>query len=119
MNDDARDDPLDEIAQRQAGFARLPAAATGSNPAQDAILLRTARQIAATRARRAQHFRGELFAEPAWDMLVDLFIAHLEGQQVYVSSLCIAAGVPPTTALRYIQDLERNGEIISSPDNLD
>lgn len=63
------------------------------------------RAIRATiRARRLrdQHFASELFADPAWDMLLDLYAARLEGRRVSVSSLCIAAAVPPTTALRWI-----------------
>jgi hypothetical protein len=119
MGDDARKNTLDGITCRQTeevGFPHTVAASPISDPSEDAMLLRAARQIASIRTRRSQHFRGELFAEPAWDMLIDLFIAHLEGRQIYVSSLCIAAGVPATTALRYIQDLERHGEIISTPD---
>lgn len=54
------------------------------------------------RRMRAAHFAAELFADPAWDMLLDLFAAELEGRRVSVSSLCIAAAVPGTTALRWI-----------------
>ena len=50
-----------------------------------------------------------LFADPAWDMLLDLFAAQLERCQVSVSSLCIAAAVPPTTALRWIGTLHEAG----------
>lgn len=66
---------------------------------------------AAIRARRmrAQFFDGELFADPAWDMLLDLFAASLEDRRVSVSSLCIAAAVPPTTALRWIGTLHDAG----------
>jgi hypothetical protein len=66
---------------------------------------------AAIRSRRlrGQYFQGELFADPAWDMLLDLFAAELERQQVSVSSLCIAAAVPPTTALRWIGTLHDAG----------
>lgn len=63
------------------------------------------RDVRATiRARRLreQFFATELFADPAWDMLLDLYAAQLEGRRVSVSSLCIAAAVPPTTALRWI-----------------
>lgn len=63
-----------------------------------------ARVRAAIRARRlrASFFTPELFADPAWDMLLDLFAAELEHVRVSVSSLCIAAAVPGTTALRWI-----------------
>ena len=38
-------------------------------------------------------------------MLLDLMAARLENIQVSVSSLCIAASVPPTTALRWIKTM--------------
>jgi DNA-binding MarR family transcriptional regulator len=41
--------------------------------------------------------------------MLDLLAAYLEGRRVSVSSLCIAAAVPATTALRYINQLERKG----------
>jgi hypothetical protein len=72
----------------------------------------TPNEIRATiRARRmrAQYFSGDLFADPAWDMLLDLFAAALERRRVSVSSLCIAAAVPPTTALRWISALHDVG----------
>lgn len=63
------------------------------------------------RARRArtQYFPGDLFADPAWDILLDLMAARLEGKQVSVSSLCIAAAVPATTALRWIKSMTDAG----------
>lgn len=58
------------------------------------------REIIKLRRLRDRFFQHDLFAEPAWDILLDLKAASLEGQQVSVSSRCIAAAVPPTTALR-------------------
>ena len=59
------------------------------------------------RARRLrdQFFPSDLFGEPAWDMLLDLALAAVERRDVAVSSLCIAAAVPTTTALRWIRTL--------------
>jgi DNA-binding MarR family transcriptional regulator len=73
---------------------------------------------AALRARRLRDgFFGEgLFEEPAWDMLLDLYAAALEGARVSVSSLCIAAAVAPTTALRWIARLEAAGLFERRPD---
>src|SRR3546814_19760209 len=51
--------------------------------------------------RRVCSLDSELFGEPAWDMLLDLYAAALEGRRLSVSSSCLAAGVPPTTALRW------------------
>ena len=52
---------------------------------------------------------GHLFGEPAWDMLLDLYIARVKGVQISVTSLCIAGSVPTTTGLRWIQLLVRSG----------
>lgn len=63
------------------------------------------RKILRLRRLRENYFDSSLFADPAWDMLLDLLAARLEGAKVAVSSLCIAASVPPTTALRWIKAL--------------
>ena len=73
------------------------------------------------RARRLrdQYFEPTLFADPAWDMLLDLMAARLEHRQVAVSSLCIAAAVPPTTALRWIKTLTDTGLLVRVADPRD
>lgn len=67
------------------------------------------RAVIRSRRLRGQYFEAELFADPAWDMLLDLFAASLERRRVSVSSLCIAAAVPPTTALRWIGTMHEAG----------
>jgi hypothetical protein len=52
---------------------------------------------------------ARLFGEPAWDMLLDLFIAHQEDRAVRVTSACIGACAAPTTGLRWLASLEQNG----------
>lgn len=49
-------------------------------------------------------------------MLLDLMAARLEGKTVSVSSLCIAAAVPPTTALRWIGTLTTKGLLVRDSD---
>lgn len=71
------------------------------------------------RDRRASFFNADLFADPAWDILLYLYRAELEQRRVSVSSCCIAANVPPTTALRWINRLLREGMIEREPDPLD
>jgi hypothetical protein len=75
----------------------------------------------AIRARRTrdQFFAAGLFEDPAWDMLLDLFAAELEGVRVSVSSLCIAAAVAPTTALRWITKMTDMGLFLRQPDPQD
>ncbi len=67
------------------------------------------RSMLRARRMRDQFLPGDLFADPAWDMILDLMAARLAGQRVSVSSLCIAAAVPPTTALRWIRQLTERG----------
>ena len=55
---------------------------------------------------RQRQLRGRFFdADPAWDILLDLTAARAEHSRVSVTSLCIASGVPPTTALRWISQM--------------
>jgi DNA-binding MarR family transcriptional regulator len=77
------------------------------------------RALLRARRLRDQVLAQDLFADPAWDILLDLMAAHLEGNKVSVSSLCIAAAVPPTTALRWIQQLTDRGLLERRADPLD
>jgi DNA-binding MarR family transcriptional regulator len=74
------------------------------------------RAIIRARRMRDHFFKSDLFADPAWDMLLDLMAARLEQQKVAVSSLCIAAAVPPTTALRWIKTLSEQGLFVRVAD---
>lgn len=77
------------------------------------------RAIIRARRLRDQYFRADLFADPAWDMLLDLMAARLEKNRVAVSSLCIAAAVPATTALRWIKALTDRGIFVRQADPQD
>jgi hypothetical protein len=77
------------------------------------------RRVIRSRRSREQFLGGGLFEDPAWDMLLDLFAAYLERAQVSVSSLCIAAAVAPTTALRWISKLSDAGLFRREPDEFD
>ncbi len=83
----------------------------GQPTATDEVALGAAQVRDMLRARRLREdfLPGELFADPAWDMLLDLLAARLEQERVSVSSLCIASAVPPTTALRWIRTLTDKG----------
>lgn len=73
------------------------------------VSLETVRQVIRSRRLRARYFGEELFADPAWDMLLDLLRAEIAQHRVPVSSLCIAAAVPATTALRWIKTMTDAG----------
>ncbi len=59
------------------------------------------------------------FSNPGWDIIADLASAGLAGRQVSVSSACLAAGVPQSTALRYVGVLEADGFVLRIPDPTD
>lgn len=84
--------------------------ASGSQQARsDNSLAEVARRYLRLRRERDALFPERLFADPAWDILLDLFAAGVEGRTVSISSACIAAAVPPTTALRWLTRLEEYG----------
>lgn len=111
----------DEVQRIARMLAQLSSASEDREPADQTIAPLAADDTtpmpsstavkAMIRARRLrdQYFDAQLFADPAWDMLLDLLLARIEGRLVAVSSLCIAAAVPPTTALRWIKRLTDEG----------
>lgn len=79
----------------------------------------------AERAYRERHTRTdfvgnkELFGEPAWDMLLDLFIRQTKAEEISVKSTCLNSDMPATTAARWLKVLEQNGLIVSHQDPAD
>jgi hypothetical protein len=78
-----------------------------------------ARLILAARRRISTFIDADLFADPARDILLDLFVAGEEGTRISISSCCIAAAVPPTTALRWIKMLKKRGLVHETVDPAD
>ena len=106
------------IADRRRSYVGEPA--VGHGPAITAQEVRRLIHLRNLRGKFFGQFIGEgLLEDPAWDMLLDLFAAELEGTRVSVSSLCIAAGVAPTTALRWIAKMTEMELFIRHPDPMD
>ena len=84
-------------------------------------LISLARKKYSLRRRRANILPdvSDLFQDPAWDILLDLFIAAETNAEISVSSACIASGVPSTTALRAIGVMERRGVLKGGSDPFD
>jgi len=79
-----------------------------------------AQRMYRNRRRRSEIFADDtLFGEPAWDILLDLFVAGERGKRVAVTSACIGSGVPSTTALRWLNVLEMRGLVEREDDNQD
>lgn len=115
----------DLLAESKAVLDRIAAqsANTESNSAQQPVIgspLCAAKALYAMRRQRTLLFASsELFGEPAWDILLDLFIARQEGKRVPVTSACIGAAVPPTTGLRWLALLESTGMVKREDDPKD
>lgn len=71
------------------------------------------------RSRRSSVLEAKFLTDPAWDMLVELFASFLGQRRISVSSLCGVAGVPATTALRWINVLESQGLVVRTDDPMD
>jgi hypothetical protein len=80
---------------------------------------RAAKSTVLMRRRREKAFGTDLFADPVWNILLDLFVSHHEGKDVSVGDACIAADVPVTSALRWCRILEMRGCIRRERDPLD
>jgi hypothetical protein len=106
---------VNSIAARLAAIAEeisyIPMSGTGSESSSFRVrsLGCFARRLFRERRARDAFLPAEFRGEPAWDILLDLFAAHEEGKPVSVSSACIAAAVPATTALRYIDAMGKFG----------
>jgi hypothetical protein len=85
----------------------------------DQHLADVARAIYRSRRKRTKYLPDEIFGEPAWDILLDLFINKVSGKWISVTSVCQASAVPPTTALRWLTVLEKQDLIERFPSLLD
>jgi DNA-binding MarR family transcriptional regulator len=113
----------DEMGRIASTLARLssgpgtPAIKPGDGKADaPAVDAEAVRAIIRARRLRSRFFSEELFADPAWDMLLDLLQAEIAQLRVPVSSLCIAASVPATTALRWIKTMTEQGLFVRRAD---
>jgi hypothetical protein len=106
------------LARLSTGPSSVPAiaelsAAPAEVPSLSADLVRS---VIRARRLRSRYFSDELFADPAWDMLLDLLQAEIAQLRVPVSSLCIAATVPATTALRWLKMMVGEGLFLRRAD---
>jgi DNA-binding MarR family transcriptional regulator/CheY-like chemotaxis protein len=116
----------EEVTRIAAALSRLSSASAGpplspatmAPPQGDlpAVSAEGLRSIIRARRLRSSFLPADLFADPAWDMLLDLLQAEIVQHRVPVSSLCIAAAVPATTALRWIKAMTDRGLLVRRDD---
>ena len=113
-------DEVGRIASTLARLSTSPAvpAASVEMPSTDSpeVSGELVRSIIRARRLRSRFFAEDLFADPAWDMLLDLLQAEIAQLRVPVSSLCIAASVPATTALRWLKTMTEQGLFVRRAD---
>ena len=114
----------EEVGRIASTLARLSTGPTAAPPAPALVVAEdlpplsaeTVRAVIRARRLRSRYFAEHLFADPAWDMLLDLLQAEISQLRVPVSSLCIAAAVPATTALRWLKAMVQEGLFIRRAD---
>jgi len=99
---------LDRVAQLET-VGHTTGGRTPALSFSDHNLATIATSMYRARIHRANQFNPDLFGEPAWDMLLDLFIHKAGGRRVSTTSLCMGGNVPQSTGLRYIARLEEEG----------
>lgn len=77
----------------------------GSREKSSARRIAFARWVYQSRRLRSDFFPDELFTDPAWDVLLMLYSAEHADKPLTLSSVCATAGVPETTAYRWVERL--------------
>jgi hypothetical protein len=81
----------------------VPPSPTETGNALTAMAVKKAKELIDITKRRARLVSvANLFADPAWFILLDLFVRQHSGLQTSVSSACHASFSPVATALRHI-----------------
>lgn len=106
---------LEALARRLMDIARSTGADRKPVPRRP-TLTEVAQHIVETRRDRKRDFGSELFVDPAWDMMLDLFIAREQDRHISIDSLATASGRPSTTALRWVGVLIETGHFVSRSD---
>jgi hypothetical protein len=99
--------------------AAMAAAPVGGSEALAALQL--VKRLYAIRRQRDQVFgaTAEVFRDPAWDLMLDLFAARFEGRRTSISSAALVACIPQTTAIRLVDHLVGRGLLRRIPDEHD
>lgn len=96
-------------------ISRAPSEDDRAEPSPVAL----ARWLLDARGSIGQMLNPALFGDPAFDMLLDVFIDEEEGRAVSISSVCAASGVTEMTALRWLNVLQAEGFVSRTPDSDD
>lgn len=104
----------ERVAQDQPNS--VSSAQDGAEARVDAKLLK---RVIGYRRRREEIFGKDLFSDPGWDLMLQLFLCHLQDREITISEACAAADIPQTTALRWINLLVDKQIIVRERDAFD
>ncbi len=91
-----------------------------SSAEDDTVLAASAEQILRFRRHRDSVFQSsQLFSDPAWDILLEIFRATTRGIAIAVSDTSDCAGIASSSATRWIRILEAAGFVCRKPDTID
>jgi DNA-binding MarR family transcriptional regulator len=112
-------DILAELHRIEAALERLRGAIAPAPSTAPTVTPKQLRLMIKARRAREQMLGSQHFADPAWDILLEAYLAEMTQVRLSVSGLCQSSGVPVTTALRWVQKLEQDGWLAREDDPFD
>lgn len=73
--------------------------------------------VLAVRRARSAILGGNLFSDPAWDILLELYAAKLGHRRMSLTELALSIEIPVSTTGRWLSALVSHGLVQSTPDN--
>jgi len=111
------DDAVQSIFQARFLIDKFTSVGCDENSTDNVAIAAT---LYAARRKRESLFSGsDVFHDPAWDILLELYIAHTKNRRLTIKSVSIGSQAPPTTALRYLDILEKDGYVERAWDEAD
>lgn len=97
------------LAIVRRAMARVEAMMEPGGAAAGTTLRDMAERLYSERRLRDEHFPQPLFGEPAWDLLLALFVAREEGRELSLAEAYAAARVKPGAGRGLLRRMEKEG----------
>ena len=114
-----RSDQIFPDAAKLSARASLPVDKQPTSPAQRQILREHVRQIRAARELRQNWFDRNIFGEPAWEMLLALYLIDDEQRRLSTRQVAKLANLSLTTTLRWLDYLQEQDLVSRRPNPFD
>jgi DNA-binding MarR family transcriptional regulator len=111
---------IEELVQQVPGGTQLhlnsSRQAEPEAPSEQAVARANAAHIVTMRKLRERAFGADLFSDPAWAILLELYLAFTDNCDVSVGNACLASALPLTSALRLCQQLQERNILVRQRD---